>query len=46
MPIIQAFGNAAARAYGLMASGLKRISDAFNRSDNGSSLGTADTGQV
>lgn len=46
MPIIQAFGNAAARAYGLMASGLKRISDAFNRSDNGSSLGTTDTGQV
>lgn len=46
MPIISSLTAVTAKVYGLLSALVIKIQDSFNRTNNASSLGTTDTGQV
>lgn len=46
MPIISSLTAVTAKVYGLLSALVVKIQDSFNRTNNASSLGTTDTGQV
>ena len=46
MPIISSVTAVTAKVYGLLSATVVKIQDSFNRTNNASSLGTADTGSV